>query len=65
MIRHSTTPGYIGGVLSGHIEPKPAPHPFKEWSGGGPVRPYCASCGRQRNDPLHADGVPTKEGQCK
>lgn len=35
----------------------PVPHPFKEWSGGGPVRPHCASCGRSRNDPLHADGV--------
>jgi hypothetical protein len=35
----------------------PVPHPFKEWTGGGPVRPYCASCGRSRNDPLHTDGV--------
>jgi len=35
----------------------PQPHQFAGWSGGGPVRPYCANCGRLRDDPLHIAGV--------
>lgn len=41
----------------------PVPYPFKEWSGGGPVRPYCGNCGRTRNDPLHAPGVGSSAGE--
>jgi hypothetical protein len=52
---------YARGVLASDA---PQPHPFKEWTGGGPVRPYCANCGRLRNDPLHTAGVTAHCADC-